>query len=345
MSYQREFKRKISIGVLGLGSHCYRNILPALTFLPVSIEAFCDRNEELLHQTAAQYGVKQCYSDAAAMYADAELDAVIICVSPFAHAKLTCEALATGLHVWLEKPPAARALEIDKMISRRGNRVVVVGFKKAFMPAVRKAKELLTAPEAGQLKSILSEYRIAIPENGKAILESGQMSDWLGNGCHPISVMHAIGGPVAQVTTIRSKHQGGVCVLEFTSGAVGTLHLAAGMRGPCERYSFFADKAHVVIENSSRVALHRGIPFIYDKTTNFAPPGIDSGTIIWEPQNGLATLENKALFTQGIYDELRHFTDAVLNNQPAKIGTLEDAREIMRIYEAALLSDGMPVAI
>jgi len=345
MSYQREFDCTVRLGVVGLGSHCYRNLLPSLTFLPVSVEAFCDLDEALLKRTAVQYGINRCYTRAREMYAQADLDAVLICVSPSAHPKLTCEALDAGLHVWMEKPPATRAYEVDEMISRRGDRVVVVGFKKAFMPSMRKAKELLSAPDAGELKSMLAEYHMTIPANGCEVLEEGKFTSWLANGCHPLSAMRYIGGPVARVTSHRSSRGGGACVLEFVSGALGTLQLADGMRGPCERYSFYAERAHVVVENASRIALHRGIPFAYAKTVDYAPSGTDSGTIIWEPQNNLATLENKALFVQGFYDELLHFLECILHNRTPEAGTLEFARDIMKVYEGALLSEGQPVEI
>ena len=59
----------------------------------------------------------------------------------------------------------------------------------------------------------------------------------------------------------------------------------------------------------------------------------------------LSTLENKALFTQGIYQEMRHFCDCVLDEKPATKGTLEFARELMRVYEAALLSTGNRITL
>ena len=165
------------------------------------------------------------------------------------------------------------------------------------------------------------------------------------NGVHPLSAMLAVAGPVAAVTTHRGRHGGGACVLEFDSGAIGNLHLAAGLRGPTERYSFFAENCHVTVENGSRVTLHRGIPRDYAKTTSFAPAGTDHGSIVWQPQNMLATLENKALMTQGMYGELRHFCDCALAGEPAGIGTLEFALDVMRAYEAALLSTGDRVAV
>jgi predicted dehydrogenase len=117
------------------------------------------------------------------------------------------------------------------------------------------------------------------------------------------------------------------------------------MRGPGERYEFFAENAHVEVSGCRAVTLHRGIPFRYDATTDYAPAGTDTGSVTWEPANTLATLENKALFTQGFYFELKHFFDAVLAGEAPTLGTLESAREVMRAYEASVLSDGAPVAL
>ncbi len=48
MSYQRQFARTLRVGVVGVGSHAYRNVLPTLHYLPVRLAALCDLNEELL---------------------------------------------------------------------------------------------------------------------------------------------------------------------------------------------------------------------------------------------------------------------------------------------------------
>ena len=64
------------------------------------------------------------------MYEGEALDAVFIAVSAARHPELAYEAFEAGLHVWLEKPAAVRAGDIDEMIRRRGDRVCVVGFKK-----------------------------------------------------------------------------------------------------------------------------------------------------------------------------------------------------------------------
>ena len=347
MTYQRDFTRRLKVGIVGVGSHAYRNLLPAMNFLPVSLTAICDTNTGLAERTAAQYGVKQYYDSAAEMYRKAGLDAVFLCVSPQLHPELACQAFDAGLHVWLEKPPARRASEIARMIEHRKDRVAVVGFKKAFMPATRKAIEVFATEAYGPLRSILAQYPMTIPEDGEAVLRDGSVVEWLRNGCHPISLCMAVAGAVTAVTVHRAAHGGGVCVLEFANGVIGNFHLAAGInKGQViERYAFFGDNGHLVIDNGLRVTLQRGIPFKYGATASYAPEGLDSGAIVWEPQNREGTLENKALFTQGIYDEMLYFCERALEGKAAEKGSLEFALAVMRVYEAGLMSKGRRITI
>ncbi len=345
MSYQRDFEKKLNIALAGVGLHGYRTILPTFHYLPVNLRALCDLDENRLRQTARQFGVESCYTDAAEMFAKEKLDAVFLCAGPKQHPPLTCQALDAGLHVWMEKPPAVRAAEVEEMIRHRKDQVAVVGFKKAFMPGVQKAKDLLAKENCGKMLTVLGEYGMDIPADGKKILEEGRITNWLANGCHPLSAMLALGGKVNAVTVHRGANGGGVCILEFASGALGNLHLAAGIKGPTESYSVFTENGHVVIDNCRRVTWHRGIPLDYARTSDFAPDGMESGSVVWEPQNSLATLENRTLFTQGMYQEMKHFCDCVLEGKKPETGSLEFALEVMRVYEAALLSGGERIEI
>lgn len=347
MSYQREFEKKLNIGIVGVGSHAYRNILPVMTFLPISLKAICDINLERSKATATQYGAEAFYTNSSDMYKNEELDAVFICVSPQLHPRLTCEAFDAGLHVWLEKPPAMRASEVEEMIRHRKDKVCVVGFKKAFMPSTEKVIEIFSTGDYSPLKSILAVYPMSVPSDGEKILKNREFTNWLANGCHPLSLMMAVGGKVSAVTVHRGKNGGGSCILEFANGIFGNLHLAEGGNSsqPLESYSFFGKNCHIIIDNSFRVTFQRGIPFQYGKTTSYIPKGFDSGAIVWEPQNNLATLENKSLFTQGIYNETRYFCDQVMAKQPAINGSLEFALEVMKVYEGAFLSNGDRILI
>lgn len=346
MEYQRSAERYVRIGIVGAGSHSYRNILSTLTYLPVELVAVADVDRDTAESTARQYAAN-AYTSATEMYANEQLDAVLLCVSPQLHPDLTIEAFQSGLHVWMEKPVGVVASDVERMLAAQGDRVCVVGYKKAFMPAIRKAVELIENDADGPLRTLMGTYPMDIPGGGDAIIARREAPNWLINGCHPLSALLAVGGPVDTVAVHRSRYGGGHCILNHENGAVTDLVLAEGapMFQPFEQYLFVAGNRTIQIDNSRRLTYQRGIEFAYATGTSFTNPGTDSGAVVWEAQDGLNTLENKAVFTQGLWGELDHFCRAILDGEQATLGTLEFALELMRVYEAALLSDSSLVTV
>jgi len=344
MTYQREFTKCLRVAMVGIGSHAYRNLLPTLTFLPVKLVAVCNHsNRELAEKTAAQYGCHS-YQSTAEMYAKESLDAVFINVAPEAHAQLVKEALAAGLHVFVEKPVAMNANEIRSILTVRGDKVVVVGYKKIFMPAMQKALEICQTEKYGKLESILAVYPMKMPADGQKILVERKRTDWLNNGCHALSVLLAAGGPVESVISLQGRLYNGANIIKFKNGVIGNFHLASGPQ-PLEDYHFYAAKWHLQIENTTKVILQRGIPSVYGKTTSFLTPGDETGAVVWEAQNCKATLENKAVFVQGVYQEMMYFCDCIINGTKPKLGSLEFALELEKVTEALMLSEGREIKL
>ena len=343
MSYQREFPRRLNVALIGTGSHSYRNILPAMNFLPVRLKAVCNRNVDVGQATAGQYGCRH-YQTPAEMYDREDIDAVFISVSAQLHPQLIIEALDRGKHVWVEKPVAMRAHDVEEILTHRKNQVVVVGYKKIFSPAVQKVIEIVNSPKYGKLHSLLAVYPMTIPADGKRILEAREMSNWLNNGVHPISFMMAVGGKVSSVTSLCDAAGRGLVALQFANGVMGNFHMSSGPQPRLERYAAYGENWQIDIENA-KISLQRGIPFSYKETTNYAPEGDDGGATVWEPSNCMATLENQALFTQGMYFEMIYFCDCILRNLTPDKATLEFSLDLMKIYEAGLLSGGKTIAL
>src|SRR5688500_6906518 len=101
MTYQRELTRRLDVALVGAGSHAYRNLLPALTFLPVTLRAVCDTDAERADATARQYGAR-AYSSTVSLLANESLDAVLLAIGPQHHPAIACEAFDAGVHVWME---------------------------------------------------------------------------------------------------------------------------------------------------------------------------------------------------------------------------------------------------
>ena len=55
---------------------------------------------------------------------------------------------------------------------------------------------------------------------------------------------------------------------------------------------------------------------------------------MWEPEFSLGQLYNKGLFLLGYYQEIQEFAAALLEKRPMKKGTLEQAWQVTRIFEA-----------
>jgi hypothetical protein len=153
-----------------------------------------------------------------------------------------------------------------------------------------------------------------------------------------------MGGPVAAVTTHLGASGAGCVVLEFANGAIGNLHLCEGMRGVHERYEVFAQGAHLTIENNLSVTWHRG--GAGRAPGDFVPADLDgTGSVTWGINNAFARLDNRMEMTQGFHGELAHFCERALAGLPVEDGSLEFARQVCAVYEAALRSGGTRAAV
>lgn len=197
--------------------------------------------------------------------------------------------------MWLEKPASTTVDEVDQMIAARGELISTVGHKKVFMPAAVKLRELIASGALGRFRTLLGQYPLSIPLGGSA----AENSMWLANGCHPVSLLLSIAGPAAGITVHRGIDNAGALLIRHKNGVLSNLHLAHGapFGQPFERYTAFGEHAVAEIDNVRRLTFQRGIPFKYEETTSFAPEGLGSGAIVWEPQDSLNTLENRSEIT------------------------------------------------
>jgi predicted dehydrogenase len=352
MLLAHEEGKRLKVALVGCGGHSYRSILPSFDYLPVELVATCDVDRKRAEKYAAHFGAKAAYSSLHEVIARAGAEAVILAVGPKQHPDLACQALAGGLHVWLEKPPSMDVAGIDRMIAARdkSGRNVAVGFKKIFMPAVGRMQYFLETASFGfgAIRTISARFPMDVPADGPQVLAEGRFTNWLGNGVHPLSLLVHLGGRPDSLIVHRAKTGGGFVVLHYPSGEVGCLHMTEGQArsGPMERYEIVCEKGHMVLDNNVRLTVFRpGYPFDYRTGSDFAAGDEHVAPLVYEPQNTLSTLENKAIFLQGFVQELDHFVDACLYNKALTRGGLEFARAVMECYEAGLLSQGKLVRL
>ncbi len=91
------------LGFIGAGGIAERHTKVLLEFPDVSIAAFADPSLERAQELAALAGAK-AYADYRQMLDREQLDALYICVPPFAHGEIEQAAIERGLPFFVEKP-------------------------------------------------------------------------------------------------------------------------------------------------------------------------------------------------------------------------------------------------
>lgn len=343
-------QRQIRAGFIGCGSHSFRNIFPTFQFAPVDLVCVCDLEIEKAKAFAAQFGADSAYDDYEKMIAAERLDAVFVVTNYDPRGRprypeIATRCLESGLHVWIEKPPAASCQEIERMQAAAGEsgKNVLVAFKKMFFPANEKAHALMEDESFGKVSLVSIQYPQLTPtvEQMQTYLRDGQREQhalwFLDHIPHPTSLMLYLLGTPDTLFYQRSATGAAVATFTFPSGAVGTIALTcgAGSNGGMERTTIVSDsRRHIVVDNNIRVTLHRSPQLPYGTSPDFYTGDDQSASLTWEPEFSLGQLYNKGLFLLGYYNEVNEFARSILDGRPPRKGTLEQAWWITRIFEA-----------
>jgi len=346
-------EKEIRAGFIGCGSHSSRNIYPTFQFAPVNLVATCDFSIEKAKAFAAKFGAKNSYSDYKDMLEKEELDAVFVVTGYDKHGRptypsITIDCLNAGCHVWIEKPPAASCVELEQMqeSAEKNSKNVMVGMKKMFFPGNEKAKELMSKEDFGKPSLIMLQYPQSIPtvdDFDKYINKReriGSVIGFLDHLCHPMSLLIYLMGMPNTLYYERSSRGSGIATYSFESGAVASLALTGGAssNGGMERTVIISSGKHIVVDNSIKVSYHRNPPpepgTGYGSSPNFFTGTTEQTTAVWEPEFSLGQLYNKGLFLLGYYNEINEFARSILEKRLPKKGTLDQAWQVTRIFEA-----------
>lgn len=356
-----EDKPEIRVGVVGCGSHTFRNIMPTFQFVPVKLVATCDFILAKAQAFAEKFGGERAYTTYQEMLEKETLDAVFIIVGndkrgrPM-YPQVAVDCMDAGCHVWLEKPPAATCDDIERMMeaSRRTGKTVMVGYKKMFVQANRKAKELANSEDFGGISMVTMQNPEIIPpveELERFLRQEEDIYDvamFMEHLCHPVSQMISMLGAPFSMLYDRNSIGAGIVIFKFASDVIATLHFSCGqsLNGGVERTTIISrrgldgggrvDGRHIIVDNNLTLSYHRNPDFSYGDETDFYKGTPDENTAVWQPEFSRGQMFNKGIFLQGYFGEVEEFAFAVLENRPPCDGTLEHAWIATRIFEKFL---------
>lgn len=144
----------VRLGLIGLGWVTNQCHLPAIRMLrdagwPVEVTALCDLNPSRLHAVGEEWPAAAATLDPQALMSRPDLDGVLILTHPNSSARLLREALTRTRFVFVEKPVAYSAEEIESCLDmvNRHQVKVQVGYNRRYQPLAKLLGQHL--PKAG----------------------------------------------------------------------------------------------------------------------------------------------------------------------------------------------------
>jgi predicted dehydrogenase len=269
-------KTPVRVGLVGAGmagqAHAfgYRNAMmaPDLADLNVELRTIVDPNLALAQTVADRYGFASVTGDLDQLLEDGEIDVVSVALPNFLHQSVLTQVLASGKHVFAEKP-IGRTVEEASDLARKAHEsraVTGVGFSFRRLPPLAAVAEAVAAGEVGPPHTVRGWYFAdyaadpAGPLSWRYSQEQSGGGALLDIGSHAIDAVQYVAGPITRVlsanlrTVITNRslpaagaigHGGAtstetgtvtnddiaLLAVEFASGAIGQITLSRIARG------------------------------------------------------------------------------------------------------------------
>ena len=313
----------VRVGILGaghIGSVHARNLSHDER---VQLVGVADVRSEAAQRLAGEVGTRPL-PDLAALFHEGT-QAVYVTTPNAQHVESVLAALATGAHVFSEKPMAT-TLEGARRIAAAvagGQSVYQLGFNRRWAPAYVFIRELIAE---GELRPAMAPIKMnrgelkSPPWVGTVALTGGFLYE---TTIHLLDMCRFLLGDMAAVlcrarTTVYQEPDGFAAVLRCASGALITFHSCAHATWifPFERTELFGPHQTVVADQMEQVTLSPGLGREIT-TRNYSP----------------LPMEEK----WGYRSEDRDFINAILEGQAPRV-TAEDGLRATELVEACYRS-------
>jgi len=152
----------LRIGLIGCGGIANTHMQVLSNISEVQLVSFCDVVEDKAKEFSNRYakGNATVYSDFSRMLEREMLDAVYVCLPPFAHMNEVELAAEKGVHVFIEKPIALDMKKARSMVdaAKKHGIKTQVGFQLRFGAAVERFRNMVEYGEAGPVGLFLAKY-------------------------------------------------------------------------------------------------------------------------------------------------------------------------------------------
>jgi predicted dehydrogenase len=256
----------VRIGVVGAGAVAARHVRTLLAMDGVQVAAVADPALERAKELAAEAGAA-AYPNHMELLASERLDAVYICVPPFAHGTPELAVIDAGLPMFVEKPVAIDQETAATIAARLAGRSLVTctGYHWRWLDIFDRAADLLADRP---VRLVQCSWLDKVPPPPWWQRRDGSGGQTIEQTTHVLDTARALAGEVAEVHAFGSRaalpaadiDEVSVASLRFASGAVGSvastcllprLH-RAGVHVVADGLSLELTETRLVVEEGSR---------------------------------------------------------------------------------------------
>ena len=278
--------KRVRVGLIGAGGFATGVHLPNLQKLSgkYEIRAICSRTGANAKSAATKFGAEYSTTDYREIFADSEIDLIMICTRHNLHGRMVLESLQAGKHTFVEKPLCTTKAELDEIkefyeLNLSPNHpILMVGFNRRFSKYAQEVKKHTDK----RINPLFIHYRMNvgfIPLDHWVHTEEGG-GRIIGEACHIIDLFSFITG--SRVTTfgaacLRSK-TGSISgfdnksiFIEYEDGSVATLeYFAVGSKKLSKEWLevHFDEKSIIVDDYKSIKGYGVKVADIHSQTTD-----------------------------------------------------------------------------
>ena len=260
----------VRLGMIGAGNYAKLMLLPHLSKMKdVELCGVCTSTGMSGKHVARKYGFRFCTTDSEEIFKSKDINAVVIATRHNLHAELAMRALASGKHVFVEKPLATNEEELARMVEavRSSDKLIMVGFNRRFAPLVVEAKKVF-AGHAGPLSMIYRVNAGAIPSDHWTQDPEEGGGRVIGEVCHFVDLLQFLCGskPESVYALAAGNGDSGLpednlsITIRFEDGSIGTTaYFSTGDKAiPKEYIEIYGEGKTFIIEDFRRARFASG---------------------------------------------------------------------------------------
>jgi UDP-N-acetylglucosamine 3-dehydrogenase len=309
----------IKIAVIGVGGWG-KNHVRVLHNMGV-LEAVCDLSADRAREIAKKYDTK-FYSSIKDLFSnERELNACLVCTPTKSHLSVVREAIQNGCHVFVEKPLSFSTKECEEMthLSKKAKVILTCGYVERFNPAVQDLKKIIQKHTYGDLLMMEFHRENRMPLHIKDV---GVIYD---TSVHDIDTAMFLFGKGAKMVFARAG----------------------------KKFHLFEDFATIMLGfEDQKVAIIASNWVTPKKVRTFSAvctEGTVNGDFITQEirinHADATVIPRRQQFQEPLVLELQSFIEVIEGKRKQPVVTSEEATNVTKVAEAALLSSetGSPI--